>query len=121
MLLGLRVDLFKRWVESGQGQVIGHLAWPVPDSCLVSGWVGLVCASLFYVSDFFCLRVGFFSFGSGFSGWIRFWVKNHGPYPARELLRVKKYDLYSSLGLVRPGRAEFFRVGRVELVRLGGP
>jgi hypothetical protein len=70
---------------------------------------------------FFCLRVGFFSFGSGFSGWIRFWVKNHGPYPARELLRVKKYDPYPSIGLVRPGRTEFFRVGRVELVRLGGP
>jgi hypothetical protein len=66
MLLGLRVDLFKRWVESGQGQVIGHLAWPVPDSCLVSGWVGLVHASLFYVSDFFVFGSGFLALGQVF-------------------------------------------------------
>jgi hypothetical protein len=40
------VDLFKVGFGSGQGWVVGHLARPAPDPCIVSGQVGLACASL---------------------------------------------------------------------------
>jgi hypothetical protein len=89
---------------------MGYLARLVPDPCLVSGWVGLDRVSLFDVSGrIFSSWVEFFSFGSGFSGWVRFWVKNHDSCPARGLLRLKNYGSYQPVALVRLGF--FGRVG----------
>jgi hypothetical protein len=72
--------MFKHRVGFG----LGGLARLAYDPCIVSSQIRLVRASLSKASN------------RGFSGWIRFWlwvgfwVKNHGPYPAHRLLRVKK-------------------------------
>jgi hypothetical protein len=50
--------------------------------------------------------IGFFRVGLVFSG-----KKNHGPYPPRELLRVKNYDSYPPVALVVLDRARFFWAG----------
>jgi hypothetical protein len=78
--------------------------------------VGSVCVDpclLFDVSGrvFFVLG-SVFGFRSGFSGWIRFWVKNHGPYQFHELLRVKNYGLYPPVALlIGSGWVEYFLDG----------
>jgi hypothetical protein len=55
-------------VGSGQGQVVGRLAWLAPHPCIVLGRVGL------------CLPIG--RVVLDFLGWVMFCVKNHGSYPA---------------------------------------
>jgi hypothetical protein len=56
--------------RSTQGRVVGHLAWPVSDPCLMSGRVGLARASLFDVSSRggFQVGSGFLALGRVFSG-----------------------------------------------------
>jgi hypothetical protein len=71
------------------------------DPCLVLGLVRLAHTSLLDV-----LR-------RGFSGWAMFWVKNHGPYLAREYLCVKNYGPYPPVVLIESGRVEFFWAGWV--------
>ena len=70
---------------SGQGRVTGRIGRPAPDPYLSPGRVGLARAPCAGVSGrvFFGLGRVFLAFGSGFSGWVGFWVKNHGPCPAR--------------------------------------
>ena len=67
--------------RSGHGSHRTARARPVPITgsgrvgpCTLRGRVG---------SGFFRVGSGFLAFGSGFSGWVGFWVKNHGPCPAR--------------------------------------
>jgi hypothetical protein len=98
------VDLFKRRVgsKSGRGPFMTARTRPVPS-------VGSAWASMFDVSG------RFLALGQVFSGWVGFWVKNHGPYPARELLRVKNYGSYPPVALAGSGRAGFFSGGS------GGP
>lgn len=45
----LHVDLSKQRVRSRLSRVMGNLLWHVPDSCLVSGQVGMARVSLFDV------------------------------------------------------------------------
>lgn len=71
------------------------------DPCIVSCLVRLVRAFLLDMSVwFFRVGSGLFTFGSGFFGLVRVWVKNHGLYLARDLLRVKNYDLCLLVALV---------------------
>jgi hypothetical protein len=70
----------------------------------VSGWPML---------PYLMCRVGFVS------DWVGFWIKNHDPYPNRELLRVKNYGPYPSVALVGSGQV-FFRAGQIGLVVSGG-
>jgi hypothetical protein len=81
----------------GQGQVVFHLTRLIPEPRLVSGRAGLARGSLFDVLG----RV--FWLGRVFSGWVRFWVKNHGLYPTHELLWVKNYGSYLHVPLVGSG------------------
>jgi hypothetical protein len=88
--------------RSGRGPFITACTRPVPS--VGSGQPVPPCLTC---------RVGFFGFGSGFSGWVGFWVKKHGLYPAHELLRVKNYGSYPPVALVGSGRVFFGRVGLV--------
>jgi hypothetical protein len=84
---------------------MGHLTRLTPDLCIVLGRVGLPRASLLDVSgQGFLGWVGFSGFVLGFSGWVEFWVKNHGPYPACGFLWVKNYDLCLPVALVGSGQ-----------------
>jgi hypothetical protein len=49
--------------------------------------------------------------GHIFLVWVGFWIKNHGLYPAHELLQVKNYDQCPFVALVRSGF--FDRPGQV--------
>jgi hypothetical protein len=39
----------------------------------------------------------FWLWGEVFFGWVRFWVKNHGPCSTRGLLRIKNYGQYPTV------------------------
>jgi hypothetical protein len=78
------------------------LAWPMP-SVVGSGWQCL----LLDVSDRL-FRVGLgLSLGqvrSAFSGWVKFWVNNHGLYLAHGLSWVKNFGPYSLVASIRSDR-----------------
>lgn len=84
------IDLFKRHVGSRSGRR--------PVLPCLTGWV-----------EFFRIEFGFLSLGRIFSGWVEFWVKNHGSNPAGELLWIKNYSPYPLVALVGSGRV--FSVG----------
>jgi hypothetical protein len=44
--------------------------------------------------------VEYFGFGSWFSGWVMFWVKNHSLCSTRGLLWIKNYGQYPTVVLV---------------------
>jgi hypothetical protein len=79
--------VFKNRIRFGSG----HGLFGTAHSQLVPS-VGRVdpCLPVGHDRSGFSIWVGFLALGQVFLGWVRFWVKNHGPYPPVALVGFVK-------------------------------